>query len=184
SISRTRSGPLGAVLSVAPVRWIGVISYGLYLWHWPVIVLMTRANTGLSGWPLKGAQVGTMLALATTSYFLVERPIRRARFRGWRARLAAPAGVIATAAAVAAATAVPSTVAAAVAPPAPSTRPAVVAAAPAPSTGVLVVGDSTPLTLVSGMANKAGPHGLAVHNGTAPGCSIAEGSTADDLYGA
>ena len=183
SISRLRSGPLGAVLSLAPVRWIGIISYGLYLWHWPVIVLMTRANTGLTGAPLKGAQVGTMLALATTSYFLVERPIRRARFGGWSARLVAPAGVIATATAVATATAIPNTAAAAVAPPATGANPAVVAAAPASSTGVLVVGDSAALTLVSGMTDNAFPHGLTVHNGADPGCSIAERSTADDLYG-
>src|SRR2546430_2126135 len=104
SVSRARSGPLGGLLSLPPLRWIGVISYGLYLWHWPVIVLMTRANPGLSGSLLQGAQVGTMLVLATTSYFLVERPIRRARFRGWRAWAAAPAAVGATAAGLVAAT--------------------------------------------------------------------------------
>ncbi len=183
SVSRARSGPPGALLSLPPLRWIGIISYGLYLWHWPVIVLMTRTNTGLSGWVLKSAQVGTMLALATASYFLVERPIRRARFRGWRALVAAPAAVMATGAGLVAATVAPSTVAAAVAPPATGTRPTVAAVAPAPSTSVMVVGDSTALTLVSGMNDKAAAHGLAIHSSADPGCSIAEGYTADDLYG-
>jgi peptidoglycan/LPS O-acetylase OafA/YrhL len=183
SISLPRSGPLGAVLSLPPIRWIGIISYGLYLWHWPVIVLMTRAKTGLSVWPLRGAQIGTMLALATASYLLVERPIRRARWAGWKRWLTAPTAVLATAAAVVAATAVPSTVAAAVAPPATSPRPALAAATPTPSTSVMVVGGNTALSLVSGMEDAAGGHGLAVHNAAGPGCSMAEGSTADDLDG-
>ena len=179
SVSGARTGPLGAVLSLPPLRWIGIISYGLYLWHWPVIVLMTDANTGLSGWPLKGAQVGTMLALATASYVLVERPIRRARLKSWRAWVAAPLGLAATAVAVLFATIAPGSVATAAAPVPPPPAPA---ASGSPS--LLVLGDSTALTLAWGMAEQGNAHGLAVHNGAFLGCSIVEGYTADNANGA
>jgi len=45
--TRPYSPILGPVLSLAPLRAIGWISYGLYLWHWPVYVYLTPARTGL-----------------------------------------------------------------------------------------------------------------------------------------
>ncbi len=42
-------------LSVAPLRWVGRISYGLYLWHWPVYLTLTHTRTGLDGVALLGA---------------------------------------------------------------------------------------------------------------------------------
>ena len=89
-------GPLARVLSTPPLRWIGTISYGLYLWHWPVIVYLNHPRTGLDGAGLDGARIGLTFALATASYYLVERPIRRASFAGTRPRLAVPGAVIAT----------------------------------------------------------------------------------------
>ena len=49
SVTQRRSGPLGAVLSLSPLVWVGTISYGLYLWHWPIYLAMTPAWTGLDG---------------------------------------------------------------------------------------------------------------------------------------
>ncbi len=74
-------GPLSSVLSVRPVRYIGKISYGLYLWHWPVIVELTSARSHTTGAALSVLRVAVTLALAVTSYHLVEQPIRR----GWPA---------------------------------------------------------------------------------------------------
>ena len=45
-------GRLSRVLSLRPVRYVGAISYGLYLYHWPIFVVMDYARTGLVGWPL------------------------------------------------------------------------------------------------------------------------------------
>jgi len=75
-------GPLGRLLAFRPLRWIGMISYGLYLWHWPIIVYLDQARTGLSGATLDVARIGLTFALSTLSYYLVELPIRRRRFSG------------------------------------------------------------------------------------------------------
>jgi peptidoglycan/LPS O-acetylase OafA/YrhL len=88
-------GPLGAALSVQPLRWIGTISYGIYLWHWPIFVYLNGVRTGWSQPWLDIARVGLTLVVATTSYYLVERPIRQRRLRGWpRFALAPVAGTV------------------------------------------------------------------------------------------
>ena len=68
---------LGPTLGWAPLRWLGVRSYGIYLWHWPIIVLTTP--TGQKGIDLSLAvlQVGATIAVAALSWRFVEEPIRR-----------------------------------------------------------------------------------------------------------
>ena len=39
-----KAGPLGRVLSLPPLRALGLISYGVYLWHWPVYLMLTAAG--------------------------------------------------------------------------------------------------------------------------------------------
>ncbi|MEV4641827.1 acyltransferase [Actinoplanes sp. NPDC049548] len=67
---------IAGALAARPLRWLGVISYSLYLWHWPVIVLLSQERTGLHGvaWTLTvwAASIG----LAALSKYLVEDPIR------------------------------------------------------------------------------------------------------------
>ena len=82
-VAQTDAGGLGRVLSVGPLRWIGGISYGIYLWHWPVYVLMTDVTTGLDGAGLLTARLAATLAAATASFYLLERPFRRHRWKGW-----------------------------------------------------------------------------------------------------
>jgi peptidoglycan/LPS O-acetylase OafA/YrhL len=103
---RAPRGVAAVVLAFGPVRWVGLISYSLYLWHWPVIVLMTPATIGWSGGPLLAARLGSMVALSCASYYLVERPLRRADWAAWHRRLHVPVvgfaavGIVATAAVV------------------------------------------------------------------------------------
>jgi peptidoglycan/LPS O-acetylase OafA/YrhL len=106
SVSRAEPGPLGRALSVRPLRWVGQLSYGIYLWHWPVIDLVTHARTGISGPRLQVLQVALTLVAASASYYLVERPVRWGALPGWRGALAAPATAV-TIAAVALVTAAP-----------------------------------------------------------------------------
>jgi peptidoglycan/LPS O-acetylase OafA/YrhL len=74
-------GLVPAGLSFAPLRWVGLISYGLYLWHWPVDVYLSEQRTGLHGTSLLWARLGVTFAIAAASYVLVERPIRRGALR-------------------------------------------------------------------------------------------------------
>lgn len=59
----------------APV-FVGLISYALYLWHWPLLSILTLLEGGDRA-PVRAAAVGLAVALAIATYLLVERPIRR-----------------------------------------------------------------------------------------------------------
>jgi peptidoglycan/LPS O-acetylase OafA/YrhL len=94
----TPTGPLASLLAFWPFRMLGVISYGLYLYHWPIILWLSPDRTGLHGTPLVLLQAGTTLGLAMLSYRFLERPIRTgALLHGGRAQLAAPVGIVAMA---------------------------------------------------------------------------------------
>jgi peptidoglycan/LPS O-acetylase OafA/YrhL len=80
---------LGVALGWAPLRWIGARSYGIYLWHYPVIVLTTPANTKPD--LLRAAlQIAAAIGLAALSWRFIEEPIRHGAIeRLWaRARAA------------------------------------------------------------------------------------------------
>jgi peptidoglycan/LPS O-acetylase OafA/YrhL len=73
--------PLGRMLGLAPLQWLGKLSYGWYLWHWPMLVIghVILPDHGL---PLDLALVLAALLAAQLSYVLVEHPIRISpRFR-------------------------------------------------------------------------------------------------------
>jgi len=83
-------GPIARVLSVRPLVWIGTVSYGAYLWHFPVFIELDTARTGLGGAALLAVRVAATFVLAGLSYYLVERPVMEGVF--WRTvRAAAPA---------------------------------------------------------------------------------------------
>ena len=72
-------GPVRRLLSVRPLVALGRISYGVYLYHWPIYVLVDRQRWDLPGPALLAVKLAITLAVAMASYVLVERPIRRAR---------------------------------------------------------------------------------------------------------
>ena len=74
-------GPLRRVFSLGPLVWLGRISYGVYVFHWPVFVLATGRSLNLRGWPLFLVRITITLVVAVASYWLVERPVRRSRRR-------------------------------------------------------------------------------------------------------
>ena len=90
AVAHPRPGALSGVLSWKPLCALGIISYGLYLWHWPVFVTVNETRTGLTGVALFAVRVSLSLAIAMASYFLVERPIRRGAFPARRLVFATP----------------------------------------------------------------------------------------------
>ena len=93
--SHPQRGPVARILSFPPLRWLGLISYGLYLWHWPVIIFFTPGRTGWYDGGLILARLGISLGLAVASYWLLEKPIRQGLGQGWPMRLATPISVAA-----------------------------------------------------------------------------------------
>jgi len=67
---------VAAVLSYPAIRFIGKISYSLYLWHWPVIVLTNAARVRWEGIPA-WTSLALIPVLAAAAYYAVERPGRR-----------------------------------------------------------------------------------------------------------
>ena len=65
------------VLGARPLVHLGRISYGVYLYHWPVFLTLSEARTGLGGWPLFLVRLAVTLAIAEASFWLIEWPIRR-----------------------------------------------------------------------------------------------------------
>ncbi|MFJ7732665.1 acyltransferase family protein [Lysinibacillus sp. NPDC097231] len=75
---------LGNILSLKPLRWIGSRSYGIYLWHYPIIVLSTPIQE--IGNPLYWRvtlQLILILIVAELSYRFIEMPIRKEGFRSY-----------------------------------------------------------------------------------------------------
>ena len=87
------SGRVTSALSWRPLVGLGAISYGVYLFHFPVYVLMSADRVGHSGWQLLVGRVAVTLAIALASYWLIERPIRRATFTGRRTAMSAALAV-------------------------------------------------------------------------------------------
>ncbi|HMJ16445.1 MAG TPA: acyltransferase [Polyangiaceae bacterium] len=86
------SGIVRAFLSGSVIRWIGRVSYGAYLFHWPVFLWLSKERTHLDGLPLFLLRFGVTFGLAELSYRFFESPIRSGRWlTGWRPFVATPA---------------------------------------------------------------------------------------------
>lgn len=89
---RARASPVRAALEQPALRFVGRISYSLYLWHWPVFVVF-RWTLGLDSAGGKASALLAACALATASYRFIETPLRRGGAAARRApRVAALAG--------------------------------------------------------------------------------------------
>jgi peptidoglycan/LPS O-acetylase OafA/YrhL len=97
-IAAILGGTAPRMLGSRPMVAVGLLSYSLYLWHWPVFVLF-RWTAGLHTLKLQLAALVIAIALAIFSYFLVEKPLRTG-LKAWprgRVVAAALAGVVVTA---------------------------------------------------------------------------------------
>jgi peptidoglycan/LPS O-acetylase OafA/YrhL len=106
AVTSWRTSVLCSILSLRPFIYIGRISYGLYLYHWPLFLALDHARTGLSGISLLAIRLVATFAIAVVSFHVVEEPIRKGHLaRTWRGLLVAGGGAVATAALLVVATA-------------------------------------------------------------------------------
>jgi peptidoglycan/LPS O-acetylase OafA/YrhL len=177
---------LSRALSWRPLRYTGRISYGLYLYHWPIFLVLTSPRTGLSGFPLLLLRFAVTFVAADLSYRFIEKPIRSGQILStrWRSAgrsskalvwLAAVGVPVVLVFALLAATTTPSSTASASLPSPPSST--VVHYGPAgPDAAhperVLLIGDSMALTLGIGLSEKSTDWGVSIQNDGDIGCDL------------
>jgi peptidoglycan/LPS O-acetylase OafA/YrhL/lysophospholipase L1-like esterase len=90
--------PLRRAMSVRPVVWLGRVSYGVYLYHWPVYAVVNDSRFHVSTAPLFVVRAAVTLAAATISMWLLEQPVRRSVMTVRPTMLSAATGCLAVAA--------------------------------------------------------------------------------------
>ncbi len=202
-------GPVGKLCNLAPLRALGRVSYGVYVFHWPIFLWLSAARTGLSPVPLTTLRLAVTFSIAAISYVFLEQPIRERRAltgrRRWialptagctAAACAALVGVVASTPAVTfAATASPSEVLAAAqlarrvpvstqsSAPGRRTGSSTSTSSPRRVQRVMVVGDSVALTLGRGIERWGAHAGVYVLNGGALGCTLVDGVEVRGYWG-
>jgi len=183
SLADAPDGPAARLLCVPPARYVGRISYGLYLWHWPVFMVMTAHRTGLAGGALLTTRLATTAVIAAASFHLVENPIRVGTPRLPRPAVLLPAAAGALVLVIALVT-VPAS--------APASEASAIArltarenaeaaaqaqAEPVRAVRTLVVGDSVAVSLGFGLSDaaRARPADVDVVDKGILGCGVARG---------
>jgi peptidoglycan/LPS O-acetylase OafA/YrhL len=187
------------LLELPPLPQWGRISYGIYLWYWPVLLVMSGSRLHWGVYELFLARVGVTVGIAALSYRFIEMPIRRGALRRWRSVIAAPIGAAVAVGAVFASTLVPvgasvlegastggqggsadvAAKSAALAGSAAATtaalsplQPALRSADPSRPVKVLLVGDSLAGSLGVGLGREAAEHKIELVNEGIPACSV------------
>lgn len=96
------------IFSLPLLQYLGKISYGIYLWHWPIIVFANSNNLGIAGGTLTLVRVILILGLSTLSYHFLELPLRRYNYRSVLSKLLLPIAVLLVIAVIVVTTSFPS----------------------------------------------------------------------------
>jgi len=199
-------GLTGRLFSASPLRLLGRVSYGIYLWHWPLVLVLTQRRTGLSGTGLLAVRLAAIASAVTLSWLLVERPLlrhhsrpspapsgRRLRWRpvlGMAASIAVvvtilisarPGGVGSPAAASRIVTAQPISSPQLVRPPGPvaantSAVKSPPVVLPPARIQAVMLGDSVSVTLANALERFAPTYNVSLADGGIVGCGIVVGN--------
>ncbi|MCY0903944.1 acyltransferase family protein [Arthrobacter sp. H14-L1] len=90
------AGPLQSMLNFPVLTWVGQRSYGIYLWHWPALVISDAVAPQAIGtpgwWSIRIIALALTVLVSALSFRYLEQPVRR---KGFRATWAAAAGAVA-----------------------------------------------------------------------------------------
>jgi peptidoglycan/LPS O-acetylase OafA/YrhL len=181
SVALVPEGILGRLLTLPGLGYIGAISYGLYLWHWPLFLLVNHARTGLTGAGLLWTRLALTLTVSAVSYEFFEQPIRQRKWSLPHPRLLIPTTVVALVGVLVAATPPQSssavlTTGRTVPPPVPAPQ-VTPTATPTQTVGtvrVLIAGDSLALTLADALQRTEQGYQVQIVNGGELGCGISQ----------
>jgi peptidoglycan/LPS O-acetylase OafA/YrhL len=189
------------LLSLRAFQWVGLISFSLYLWHWPVLQIATqrRGVAALPTWDNVLLILGSVV-LAALTYRFVENPVRHSGFLAARRWASLILGVCLVAATLTVATveldqhpggalANNGLTGAVMGDACPSPKPqevkTLMGAGPRTShrtvARVMVVGDSTACTMLPGLEAVAAPAGVQIENAAVIGCGVVSGEIAPQI---
>ena len=169
---------LARFCSLGVLTFIGRISYGLYLYHWLLFLVIDNAHTGLTGFALFAARLGATFGAAVASYYLLEQPIRTRRLLpNWHALAASSVAVGVTVTALVVSTIAPAEGSVVIRGQTMSAAEHGALAANAAFTTnpvrFLLLGDSVALTLGIGLSYNSRPrYGVVLNNQAPLGCDL------------
>jgi len=177
SVVKAPRGPVGVLLSLRAMRYIGQISYGLYLYHFPIFLAL-NAKSHLSGNALLAAKFAATFVVAAASARFIEQPVRQGRLvTTAQARVVVPAMTIALIAIIAVCT-LPSIGAEAAFP--ERVTPAMIKRLPPPNPplpaseqiNAVMFGDSMALLVATGLQVDSRSWGVQISNEAKIGCDL------------
>jgi peptidoglycan/LPS O-acetylase OafA/YrhL len=90
TLAQNPGGIIAQLAGSRAMMWLGLISYGVFLWHYPVVLTLGPAHGTLGFLGLAAGTLVIAVACAAASYYVLERPVMRLKYRPLLAR--APAG--------------------------------------------------------------------------------------------
>ena len=187
-----------SLLRLRPFQWVGLISYSLYLWHWPILTIAAqRSRTGTVSVADALWWVLLSVVLAILTYLLLENPIRHSRFLTTRRSASLILGGCLIASSLTVATvgihlhdsgtlATPDLAKLKTSDPCPppprgeltGLMGAGASASHDVVARVLLVGDSTACTMLAGLEAVGAPAGVRIENAAVIGCGVVSGEIA------